>query len=124
MCEPGYNGTNCEIDVNECSSNPCLNGNCSEPSVNMYKCTCTPGWTGVNCQTDIDECLSYPCINGLCNNLLNDYNCTCYAGFTGKNCDVNINECASNPCANGGVCTALIFFNQNFNNLTNRRLLI
>ena len=27
-CLPGYNGTNCERNVDDCASNPCINGMC------------------------------------------------------------------------------------------------
>lgn len=42
------------LDINECASNPCVNGDCiDEP--NMYNCTCQPGWTGVNCHIGKEE---------------------------------------------------------------------
>jgi len=47
-CPPGYSGTNCEIDIDECASNPCVNGAC-EDQINAYVCHCDPGWTGTNC---------------------------------------------------------------------------
>ena len=37
--------------VDQCISNPCLNGaNCTD-AYNNYKCTCIAGYTGRNCET-------------------------------------------------------------------------
>ena len=36
-------------DVNECKSNPCVNGEC-EDKVNGYKCHCLSGWEGTLCK--------------------------------------------------------------------------
>ena len=36
--------------VNECSSNPCLNGGTCTDLVNGYVCSCQPGYAGANCQ--------------------------------------------------------------------------
>ena len=41
----------CRIDVDECSSNPCLNGGCCTDQVNGYACSCQPGYAGAQCQT-------------------------------------------------------------------------
>ena len=38
------------LDINECSSNPCLNGVCID-AINGHKCRCNPGYTGVLCET-------------------------------------------------------------------------
>ena len=37
-------------DINECSSNPCLNGGACVDQVNGYVCNCLAGYTGVICQ--------------------------------------------------------------------------
>ena len=59
----GYEGTNCQININECASFPCQNGGyCTEPFVNMYQCQCVPGFEGIDCEINIDECSLY----GLC----------------------------------------------------------
>ena len=75
---------NCTEDIDECASNPCLNGATCNDRVNRYTCTCASGWTDTHCETDIDECESDPCDNGAtCNDFVNQYNCTCVAGYTG-----------------------------------------
>jgi len=51
-CDPGWAGTNCDIEIDECESNPCVNGICTD-LVNAYQCICLPGWTGTNC--DVPE---------------------------------------------------------------------
>ena len=38
-------------DIDECSSNPCLNGGSCVDHVNGYTCSCLVGYTGVDCQT-------------------------------------------------------------------------
>ena len=39
------------VDINECSSNPCLNGGSCTDQVNGYVCSCQPGYAGDRCQT-------------------------------------------------------------------------
>ena len=36
-------------DINECESDPCLNGGTCTDVINGYQCTCQPGYTGNNC---------------------------------------------------------------------------
>ena len=129
----GVASGNCDVDVDECASKPCLhNAQCINSGItNMYTCkcvagyanpiceydtyaratTCTPvlvddGMSGGNCEMDIDECASTPCANGgKCSTpVVGKYMCTCLGGFQGVNCAVNIDECASTPCKNGAVC--------------------
>ena len=38
-------------DINECSSNPCLNGGSCTDQLNGYICKCRPGYAGAQCQT-------------------------------------------------------------------------
>jgi len=41
----GYSGQTCAINVNECDSNPCLNGATCTDSVNGFTCQCVTGET-------------------------------------------------------------------------------
>ncbi|KAK3739936.1 hypothetical protein QZH41_015977, partial [Actinostola sp. cb2023] len=50
-CKPGFTGESCEININECVSNPCENGGSCEDQVNGYKCACVTGYEGNNCET-------------------------------------------------------------------------
>ena len=38
-------GVNCEINEDDCASNPCGYGECHD-GINEYKCVCAPGYTG------------------------------------------------------------------------------
>ena len=39
------------VDIDECASYPCANGNCSQHGIDFYNCSCDPGWSGVNCES-------------------------------------------------------------------------
>ncbi|XP_052792518.1 fibropellin-3-like [Mya arenaria] len=107
-CFPGYTGTCCAINIDDCQSGPCLNGGLCKDGVNSYTCTCRRGYTGDNCQTDTNECVSSPCRNGgTCFDNAGFFSCVCPAGYTGTRCEIETNECASNPCRNNGLCTDL-----------------
>ena len=58
-----YTGEYCDIDIQECNSNPCIHGDCVD-RVGGYTCYCYDGFKGDNCTINIDECLSDPCSSG------------------------------------------------------------
>jgi phage gp45-like len=93
---------NCDIDVDECDSSPCMNGAACTDShdypatvpVHTYRCTCHEGFA-----------------NGMCDYAqISEYDAECTVAtsasttFSG-NCDVDLDECDSSPCANGAACT-------------------
>lgn len=46
QCLPGYDGQNCEREINECRSHPCQNGGTCIDLVGHYICSCPPGTRG------------------------------------------------------------------------------
>ncbi|XP_035679049.1 neurogenic locus notch homolog protein 1-like [Branchiostoma floridae] len=108
QCLDGFLGDNCEIDIDECSSSPCVNGTCTD-GIDGYTCVCTPGFTGEDCSTDIDDCEVNPCSNGAeCIDGVNLFRCNCLSGYSGVLCDIEIDECEPRPCANNATCTDLV----------------
>jgi hypothetical protein len=94
-CKAGFEGENCENNIDECLPQPCKNGSNCVDGINDYTCECPAGYAGKDCEINIDECAPKPCQNGaVCIDLIADYACECPAGFEGKNCEVNIDECA------------------------------
>ena len=60
LLNPGYQ---CEMNIDDCASDPCKNGGQCVDGVAEYECRCKPGFQGFTCEIDIDECLSAPCRN-------------------------------------------------------------
>nr|XP_026689503.1 fibropellin-1-like isoform X2 [Ciona intestinalis] len=106
-CADGWEGVNCEQDVDECASLPCNNNGTCTDRVNDFTCSCMAGVSGDTCDVIEDHCVFLvPCKNsGTCQNTRTYYRCTCMAGYHGQDCENEIDECLSNPCQNGGSCT-------------------
>ncbi|KAG8124142.1 hypothetical protein E2320_019555, partial [Naja naja] len=114
----------CEVDIDECASAPCLNNGTCVDHINYYKCYCQRGFTGIKCETNTDECSSTPCLHGRasnecesspclnggsCQDLVNAFECICLSGYRGEFCEVDIDICTelllnSSLCFNGGKC--------------------
>lgn len=124
-CPAGYTGKNCEILVNPCSSNPCLNqGVCSPFASNTtsnFTCVCLPGSTGPLCQYFVDPCSSSPCLfNGNCITVTNttwinstttngaaslyrvpgQFRCVCAPNWLGPRCEYPLSPCYITTNAN------------------------
>lgn len=104
-CLAGFTGRRCQINVNECASNPCQNGGVCEDQINGFICRCPSGYIGTHCETDVDECKDRPCLNnGSCVQGSGSFTCVCEAGYTGVLCETDVDECESQPCLNGAEC--------------------
>ncbi|MDP6944671.1 MAG: calcium-binding EGF-like domain-containing protein, partial [Myxococcota bacterium] len=55
-CAAGFSGSDCELNINNCSPNPCFNGAVCIDGVDSYSCSCPPGFLGTHCETDIYDC--------------------------------------------------------------------
>ncbi|XP_025009279.2 sushi, nidogen and EGF-like domain-containing protein 1 isoform X4 [Gallus gallus] len=92
-------------EIDECRSQPCLNGGQCKDRIAEFLCVCEPGYTGLHCELEVDECQSEPCKNGgTCRDLLGSFACSCPAGFMGTQCEEEVDACESDPCQNGGEC--------------------
>ncbi|XP_026710114.1 protein crumbs homolog 1 isoform X2 [Athene cunicularia] len=92
------------LQVDVCSSDPCLHEGICEDFYTSYHCICPKGWTGTHCEVNIDECSSNPCIHGNCTDGITSYECSCEPGYTGVNCEEDIDNCHGHQCANGATC--------------------
>ncbi|XP_075365269.1 protein crumbs homolog 1 [Mycteria americana] len=92
------------LQVDVCSSDPCMHEGICEDFYTSYHCVCPKGWTGTHCEVNIDECSSNPCIHGNCTDRITSYECSCEPGYTGVNCEEDIDNCRGHQCANGATC--------------------
>lgn len=104
-CDPGFTGTYCHENINDCASSPCKNGGTCIDGINLFQCFCPDGWEGSLCDVDVNECSRNPCQNGgQCVDLLNDFYCNCIDNWKGKTCHSRESQCDSSTCSNGGTC--------------------
>ena len=99
------------VEIDECASNPCLNGGACTAFNSGYYCVCVAGFAGTDCSLAA-TCDSSPCLNaGSCIEFGNSvgYECYCPEGTVGDLCETVINECDSSPCQNGATCMDGIF---------------
>ncbi|KAM6961153.1 protein jagged-2-like [Aplochiton taeniatus] len=104
-CEPGFTGTYCHENINDCVSSPCKNGGTCIDGISSFQCFCPDGWEGRLCDIDVDECSRSPCKNGgRCVDMVNDFYCHCVDSWKGKTCHSRESQCDASTCSNGGTC--------------------
>ena len=108
VCNPGYTGPNCDIDIDDCADVDCSeNGRCVDSGIGSYSCECFAGFTGSLCEVNIDDCIGVDCNgNGQCQDRVNSFTCACSPGFTGELCEIEltVSNCVGIDCSDNGYC--------------------
>ncbi|XP_062902207.1 sushi, nidogen and EGF-like domain-containing protein 1 isoform X1 [Mobula hypostoma] len=80
----------CE-EINECSSQPCLNGGTCKDEINSFVCECQKAFAGTLCESAVNPCRLNPCgTRGFCRSVNGSYVCTCKVGYSGKHCNTEL----------------------------------
>uniref|UniRef100_A0A2C9JE73 protein disulfide-isomerase n=1 Tax=Biomphalaria glabrata TaxID=6526 RepID=A0A2C9JE73_BIOGL len=111
VCKPGWQGQDCSVDINECSTNGvCYNNSQCINSQGSYKCVCATGYlsTGSSCNACDVNRYGQDCAQTCTCNFANTLDChhttgqcNCKPGWEGVNCDQDINECSNSSYCSG-----------------------
>ncbi|XP_031556388.1 CD97 antigen-like [Actinia tenebrosa] len=102
QCKKGYDGNNCQNDVDECTAGTdnCHNDATCTNTGGSFTCQCKPGYqgNGVTC-TDVDECTvgTHNChSDATCTNNGGSFTCQCKPGYQGNGVTcTDVNECST-----------------------------
>ncbi|KAM4615128.1 protein crumbs homolog 2a [Polymixia lowei] len=107
VCDSGWEGEQCQIDTDDCTSGPCVHGSCKD-SLAGFECHCHQGYAGQLCDEDLDECEHHACEHGgMCKDGPNMYTCICPSDYRGPLCQWEYPpvQCDMVQCANEGICS-------------------
>ncbi|EFO96604.1 CRE-GLP-1 protein [Caenorhabditis remanei] len=118
VCPFGYEGDNCEIQiehlVNPCLNNPCHEGRCA-PFSGGFQCICKNGFGGSYCEIGTDNCKNHLCRPGsTCVSTINDYYCACPPGRAGTFCELTNCTLLGDEICNHGKCIDKFWNDKNF----------
>eukprot|EP00049_Salpingoeca_infusionum_P013243 m.247154 g.247154 ORF g.247154 m.247154 type:complete len:1247 (-) comp15390_c0_seq2:449-4189(-) len=100
-CASGFSGTQCDEDVDECSTGACIgvHETCTN-TVGSYSCACEAGYiynSAGDCIVDDweERCAAgtYCANDGKCSASGDKPVCSCASGWTGDTCEKDVNEC-------------------------------
>lgn len=85
VCLAGFEGPNCEVNIDDCVHASCPDNKVCVDGVNSYDCRCRQGFMGDDCTTSINFCEDNPCQNNAtCSNTYGNYTCLCPVGIVGE----------------------------------------
>jgi hypothetical protein len=106
-CNQGWSGdgeaqgTGC-VNIDDCASNPCDYGECTDEGAAAYTCQCQEGFTDFNCDFDVNECYlkTHNChVDARCVNIPGGFFCRCLSGWEGDGLTcTDLDDCDPDPC--------------------------
>ena len=101
LCTEGWTGDTCEVNIDECEEDPCLNeGHCMD-LVGDFLCVCPLTWSGRVCEDRVEQCEDNPCLNdALClveEDTERGFRCYCVPDYHGPRCQHKYDECRLPP---------------------------
>jgi hypothetical protein len=91
VCDDGWDGDDCSLDVDPCSPNPCQNGGtCVVVDDKTHTCDCPPDYVGDNCEFPTNNCNGHGTVDPQTGD------CKCDGTYAGSNCQYSDKETCNN----------------------------
>ncbi|XP_018417742.1 PREDICTED: coagulation factor VII [Nanorana parkeri] len=90
-------------DIDQCLSNPCLNGGTCSDQIQSYVCNCPEGYEGRNCETNVEESINCENDNGQCEQFCHisaeeRRQCVCMEGYALGEDGISCIQTVQYPC--------------------------